>query len=105
MSNLFLRHWDWHSNNLLNYLLYDSLLKNHLGYVHDLLHLLRNKDVNIIFVLHDGDDGDWRLHDGDMMVTMVIGNHGDEQAPLLDSSLRNDLRKLNDSFNDLLNDR
>ena len=66
--------------NLLNHLLYDSLLRNHLGYVHDLLHLLRNKDVNIIFVLHDGDDGDWRLHDGDMMVTMVIGDHGDEQA-------------------------
>ena len=35
---------------------------------------------HIIFVLHDGDDGDWRLHDGDMMVTMVIGDHGDEQA-------------------------
>ena len=46
-NNLFLRQWDWHSNNLLNHLLYDSLLRNHLGYVHDLLHLMRNKDVNI----------------------------------------------------------
>ena len=41
VGNLFLHHWDWHSNNLLNHLLYDSLLRNHLGHVHDLLHLMR----------------------------------------------------------------
>ena len=40
VNNLFLHHWDWHSNNLLNHLLCDSLLGNHLGYVHGLLHLM-----------------------------------------------------------------
>ena len=62
VSNLFLRHREWHSNNLLNHLLCDSLLGNHRGYVHGLLHLMRNKDVNIIFLFY-------------MMVTLVIGDH------------------------------
>ena len=76
--------------------------------LHDLLHLMRNKDVNIKFLFY-------------MMVTLVIGDHwivhdfllqskhkNDYNlfdTPLLDSSLRNDLRNLNDFFNDLLDDR
>ena len=63
--------------------------------LHDLLHLMRNKDVKIKFLFY-------------MMVTLVIGDHWIVHDFLLQSKHKNDynlfLRNLNDFFNDLLDD-